>query len=144
MKKVIDGSLYNTETAKMVGEYEPGYARNDFHFYTETLYVTKAGKFFLHGEGNAASPYNRQVALNEWTGGEKIIPAIPEEARKWAEENLTAQEYADYFGEPEEASEEKIVATISILKDTKRKLEAIRQETGQTISGIIDELVASK
>ena len=48
MKKVINGALYDTKTAKLLGEdsySNPG----DFHYWTEQLYRTKSGKYFLHG-----------------------------------------------------------------------------------------------
>lgn len=35
MKKIIDGKKYDTETAKLVGEWTNGYSYNDFHYCTE-------------------------------------------------------------------------------------------------------------
>ena len=49
MKKIIDGKIYNTETAEKIGFYcngESGFGR--FH---ETLYKTQKGRYFTHGEG---------------------------------------------------------------------------------------------
>lgn len=142
MKKIIDGSLYNTQTAKKIGVYASHYNYSDLYWWQETLYISKSGKFFIHGEGNAGSQYGEKTGSNSWSGGETIKQVSPTQARKWAEERLDAEEYMAYFEEPEEASEEKVIVTVSVLKDTKRKLDSIRQETGQTISGIIDGLVA--
>lgn len=139
MKKIIDGSLYNTETAKCLGCDEPtGSYRSDVNYYCETLYRTKAGKYFLHGEGGPMSPYGW------WQGntggyGERIIPYTPADAREWAEKHLTAEEYAEAFGEPEEASDNKEVLTITISVELKRRLIQMREETGKSISQIIEE-----
>lgn len=140
MKKVIDGSLYNTATAKEIGSRSYG-NYGDFSHFSETLYKTKAGKYFLYGEGGPMSKYSRSVGNNEWSGGEHIEPLTPEAARKWAEEHLTAEEYIAEFGEPEEASDDKVPLNLTILASTKAKLEKMKSETGKSISAIIDELV---
>jgi len=142
MKKVINGSLYNTETALELGYVEPaGYKRNDFSYFRETLYRTKSGKYFLHGEGHGNSRYG------EWHGntggwGEQIRPYTPEEARQWAEENLSAKEYIEAFGEPEEASDIKVPLNISVSAEFKNLLITLREKTGKSISQIIEEKFA--
>ena len=92
MKKVINGKVYDTTTAKRLGEYEPSPYTSDFHWYCETLYQKKTGEFFLHGEGNAASKYSRSCGQNEWCGSEKILPMTYAEAQSWAEEHLDGDE----------------------------------------------------
>ena len=144
MKKVINGSLYNTETALELGYVEPaGYNRNDFSYFRETLYRTKSGKYFLHGEGHGNSRYG------EWRGntggwGEQIRPYTPEEARQWAEDNLTADEYSKAFGEPEEASDTKVPLNLSVSAEFKSLLMRLREETGKSISQIIEERFTKK
>lgn len=139
MKKVIDGKLYNTETAQQIGCVEPaGYDCNNFSYYCETLYRTKSGKYFLHGKGHGNSRYG------EWHGntggwGEQIRPYTPEEARAWAENNLTVEEYEAAFGEPEEATDTKAILNISISAELKNRLIKLREETGKSISQIIED-----
>ena len=139
MKKVINGALYNTDTAQVLACVEPnGSNVRDFSYFRETLYRTKSGKYFLHGEGHGNSRYG------EWHGntrgwGEQIRPYTPEEARKWAEENLEADEYAQIFGEPEEASGTKTPLNISVSAELKAKLIKMREETGKSISQIIED-----
>lgn len=101
MKKIINGKLYNTETAKCVGSDRYSYPR-DFHYWCETLYRKKGGDYFLHGEGGPASKYAEKVDSNGWSGGESIIPMNIDEAKKWAEVHLDVDEYIEEFGEPEE------------------------------------------
>lgn len=135
MKKVINGALYDTETAKMLGKDSYSNPR-DFHHWKETLYRTKSGKYFLHGEGGAMTKYAVCVAQNEWSGGEKIIPLDLESAQAWAEEHLDGDEYIRAFGEPEERT------TIMMSAATKARLSDIKAKTGKSFGDIIDEAVA--
>lgn len=137
MKRVVQGVLCDTETAKMLGEYEHEY-KSSFHWYTERLYRTKSGKFFLYGEGYAASPYARKVSTNEWAPGEKITLLSPEAARRWAEENLSGDEYIAAFGEPDEDGEP-VVLTIDSA--TKRRLDRLKESTGKSIKQLVAEAV---
>lgn len=99
MKKIINGKMYNTETAKKVGEWWNGYSTRDFHYCEETLYQKKTGEFFLYGEGGALSPYTKSCGQNCWSGAEEIIPMRESEAREWAEEKLSADTYIEIFEE---------------------------------------------
>ena len=82
MKKIIKNKLYDTDTAKRLGEYEPNSYKSD----CETLYQKRTGEFFLHGD-------------------EKIIPLKYSEAQSWAEEHLDGDDYIAIFGEPNEDAE---------------------------------------
>lgn len=101
MYKVINGARYNTETAKELGSYSNTYNDRDLNYYAETLYLTKAGKYFLHGEGNAMSQYAECYGANSWGWGAKIIPMTEAEAQQWASEHLDADEYDAIFGADE-------------------------------------------
>lgn len=135
MKKVINGALYDTETAKLLGKDSYSNPR-DFQYWVETLYRTKSGKYFLHGEGGALTKYAVCVAQNEWSGGEKIIPLDLDSAQKWAEEHLDGDEYVRAFGEPEERT------TIMISAATKARLSDIKAKTGKSFGEIVAEAVA--
>lgn len=135
MKKVINGSLYDTETAKLLGEDSYSNPR-DFAHWRESLYRTKSGKYFLHGEGGAMTKYAVSVGQNEWSGGEKIIPLDLDSAQKWSEEHLDGDEYIRAFGEPEERT------TVMISAATKARLSDIKAKTGKSFGDIIAEAVA--
>ncbi len=101
MKKIINGKLYDTATATLIGSDQysnPG----DFDYWCEILYRKKNGEYFLCGEGGARSQYSRQTGLNEWSGGETIIPMDVIEAKEWAESHLDADAYINAFGAPSE------------------------------------------
>ena len=134
MKKVISGVLCDTDTAKVLGEYEHEH-KSSFHWYVERLHRTKSGKYFIHGEGHAASPYAKKVAQSEWAPGEAIKLLPPEAARQWAEDHLDAGEYIAAFGVPEEMS------SVLIADETKTKLVELKRRTGKDIDRLIAEAV---
>lgn len=101
MKKVINGRLYDTDTATCVGS-EGTADRRDFYYVWEKLYQKKNKEFFLYGEGGPASKYAVVTGSNSWSGGETIIPLTEAEARKWAESHLTGDDYIEIFGNVEE------------------------------------------
>lgn len=138
MKKVIDGALYSTETAKEIGFWSNDLSSRDFGWCRETLHRTKSGKHFIHGEGGARSRYAQRYG-DMWGNGESIVPLSHAEAMTWAEENLTADEYAAEFGEPEEAADDRVALNITVPPGVKRKLESMRSESGKSISQIITE-----
>lgn len=137
MKKVISGVLCDTDTAKMLGEYEHG-CKSSLHWYVERLYRTKSVKYFIHGEGHAASPYAKKVAQSEWAPGEAIKLLPPGAARQWAEDHLDPGEYIAGFGEPEEDGEP-VVLTID--STTKRRLDRMKEVTGKSIKQLVAEAV---
>lgn len=102
MKKIIDGRMYNTETATRVAHYANGYSRGDLDFVSEGLYIKKNGEWFIHGDGGARSKYSVSIGSNSWGGGSAIIPFTEEDAKKWMEDHDFVDEYIKYFGEPEE------------------------------------------
>jgi hypothetical protein len=140
MKKVINGKVYDTETAKKVASWYSSYARNDFHYYEEELYQKKTGEFFLHGEGNAASPYSKSCGQNEWCGSEKIVPLTFAEAQEWAEKHLDGDEYCEIFGDPDEDSED-VLLGIRVSAVAAAKLKRIAAENGLTQSALLDKWI---
>ena len=102
MKKIINGRMYNTDTAKRLCSADNGGSCRDFSHWEEELYQKKTGEFFLYGEGGPASKYSRSCGQNEWCGGCDITPMTEQQAREWMEQNATADEYIEVFGEPEE------------------------------------------
>ena len=122
MYKIINGAKYNTQTAKELGSYWHS-TPSDFNFFAETLYRTKAGKYFLHGEGGAMSKYAEYSGANSWGSGEKIIPMTPEEAQQWAAEHLDADEYDAIFGREDEPEVESTPITAILPEDLLAKLD---------------------
>ena len=104
MKKIINGKLYNTDTARQVGTWSNSADCSDLSWVEESLYQKKTGEFFLHGQGGPNTRYAQQLEASHWTGGETISLISYESAQKWAEEHLTADQYQAVFGEISEDS----------------------------------------
>lgn len=101
-KKIINGKLYNTETATCVGEWCNNYPTNDFKYCEENLYRKHTGEYFINGEGGPLSNYRVSFGDNSWGYGYAITPLSDEEAKQWAEDRLSADAYVVLFGEVEE------------------------------------------
>jgi len=84
MRKVVNGKRYDTETAALVAA--DSYSQcGDLEYWSEEIYQTKKGNWFLYGEGNAMSPYARATGQNEVSGGSTIVPFSPKDALAWLE-----------------------------------------------------------
>jgi hypothetical protein len=100
MKKVINGKMYDTETARKLAANSFGNC-NDFNHWKERLYLKKTGEYFLYCHGGPLSKH----ATNTGDGmgwGEEIKPLSIEAAKAWAEKQIEGDEYEDIFGKVEE------------------------------------------
>lgn len=88
MKKVINGKMYNTDTAKEIKSWirNPNSSWSDFTYLQETLYQKKTGEYFLHGCGGARTQYRNVCSDGSVSAGEKIIPLSDENAKIWLNE----------------------------------------------------------
>lgn len=101
MKKIIDGKMYNTETARELIKYTNRRSSNDFEYVEETLYQTKKGSFFIKYYGGANSLYG-VWANNTGHSGSGLKVLTETEAKKWCEKVMDADQYIEIFGEVEE------------------------------------------
>ncbi len=103
MKKIIKGKLYDTEKAALLHEWSNTANVRDFSHFTENLYKTAKGSYFLHGQGGPASPYAVKVDTNSYSGGEAITPMAETEVVKWLEDNegdeVILNSFADHVQE---------------------------------------------
>jgi len=102
MKQIIDGKIYDTETAEWIGEYSNHLGNSDFRHVYEDLYRTTKGVFFIDYD---AGPYTKYAVYegNVSYGGCGIVPISEEEAKQWCEAHVKADQYIKIFGAPEEA-----------------------------------------
>lgn len=96
MKAVIEGRRYDTETAEFVASWSYG-GRGDFEYEREELYRTPKGSWFIAGSGGPKTKYSQQTGQNEWSGGERITPLSPDEARRWLERAEEWDAIEEYF-----------------------------------------------
>lgn len=101
MKKIINGKLYDTDTAELLGSYHNDLSPSDFEYFYEELYKKKTGEFYIYGEGGPKSDY-AEFQENVSIRGKRIIPISEDRAKGWAERNLEADEYMKIFGKVNE------------------------------------------
>ena len=101
MKAIIDGKTYNTETAEEIASWHNDHT--GFSQFGESIYKTKKGAYFVHGEGGAASPYSKPSGDNGFTGGSEIIvlteAEVLERLEKWKDVNAIEEHFAHMIEE---------------------------------------------
>lgn len=98
MKKIINGTRYDTTKAIEIGSFSSPHNCTDFQYWEATLYRTKNGRFFLAGEGGAMSRYGTPVS-GGMGYGERLEPMSREDALEWAERYLDADDAEKHFGD---------------------------------------------
>ena len=83
MKKVTNGRNYDTDNAMAIAFYECSSNHSSRYYYSERLYMTDNGEFFLHGTGGFLSPYAAKSEDGSKKTGEEIIPMPTEKAKHW-------------------------------------------------------------
>lgn len=87
MKKVINGTVYNTKSALGIGSYGNGFPFNDSSYVYEELYLKRSGEYFLFGKGGASTRWGQSVGRNSRIDGQGIIPLTKAQALAWAEKS---------------------------------------------------------
>lgn len=138
MDKRIGTVLYRTSTSHKVGTWNNG-AENKLDAVEETLYrkVTNTSTYFLHGRGGARTRYAKSKK-GTLIAGEDINPLTFAEAKKWAEEHLTAEEFKAEFCAVEEEGSERF--GLRIPSATASKIRMVAKERSITISALVTEL----
>ena len=95
MRQVINGLVYDQDKATEIGSNDNIDGSNvsgmsDFNAWIETLCRTPNGNYFIAGKGGHFTSYG---------AGKKITPMTREQALKWAERNLDAEEIEAEFGD---------------------------------------------
>lgn len=136
MKRIINKSLYDTNTARCLGSASYNITDNLNHYY-ETLYLTKSGKYFLHGEGGPRTKYATATPTDGWKSGEKIVPMDPEAARQWAEENLPPDQYQAAFETAEDDQKVWAVLPPDLAAALKQRAKAERRTQSDLVGAAI-------
>ena len=136
MKKVIKGAVCDTETATKIGSCDHDIT-NRLCWWSETLYRTKSGKYFIYGEGGPGSRYARAEDDGRWKSGEQIDVISRKAAEEWAEEHLSGDEYEAAFGVPDEVPR----ITIALTPENRKKLDEIRDASGAKLVEIVNDAI---
>lgn len=137
MKKIINGKVYDTDTAREMGMDCGG---DGFSHWCERLYQKRTGEFFLHGEGGPMTKYARAIGQNSWSGGEQIMPLSVKAAREWVEEHLDADDYEAIFGLPDEDADDAVLYA-KIPAQIMAKLKSKAAESGKSVTEIVNKIL---
>lgn len=97
MKQVVNGKVYDTETAELIHEFENPAVRGDFHYLEESLYRTANGAYFLAGSGGAMTGYRTPLEDGSWGGGSTIQPLSEPAAIEWLENHGGTEAILEHF-----------------------------------------------
>lgn len=140
MKEIINGMLYDTATAKHLGEWQSSPDSSSPDHCVLTLFQKRNGEFFLVCSGEGAEHYVYHIS-DGFTGRTKrILPLSPEDASAWAEDYLSADEYIAAFGN---VSEDDGYMSSYLLLPTEVMMKAQEAATvsGIDFSGYIERLI---
>jgi hypothetical protein len=140
MKKIIKNKAYDTETAKELGSWSNMADYGNFSQFSETLYRKKTGEFFLYGKGGPMTKYAVAEGSNSWRGGSRIMPLSFQEAREWAEEHLSGEEYEAIFGEVVE-DDSRVQVCYSLSAAAVETIKRRAAELGISASAYVESLV---
>ena len=99
MKKVIDGKMYNTDTAECLHSWDNGCYGNDFNACEESLHKTKKGNYFIAGSGGPMSRYAVSCGTNTTSGSWDIRVISKAEAISWLESHNGTEAIEKYFAD---------------------------------------------
>ena len=139
MKKIIKNKVYDTDTAKLIADVPHSNIHNGEGTCEQRLYQKKNGEFFFWLAGARTDSISNLV-LTLCDRERHIYPVNYEEARYWAERELSADAYLSIFGEPEEDST-KTALNIYLRADTAAKLKAEAGRQGVSIGELIEKLI---
>lgn len=137
MKKTLDKTFYNTETARKIGQSKNLKWSTKYVSYFEMLYQTRVGKYFLHlyvvsEDGNLVIRHGKEDPQN-------IVSLTTEKAKLWAKEKLTPDEYIKEFELIDEDSENAIKpVTVQLKQSTINRLRKQKAETGMTYCELVE------
>lgn len=128
MKKMINGIMYDTDTARLIGEWHNG--EDHLNSVTEKLYNKRTGEFFLYGSGGSESKYAK-IVNGKWCGGEEIIVLKYKEAKEWAKEHL----------ETIISTDEKGARSFFIKNSNADKLKMLANKHSMSMSKMLDIII---
>lgn len=142
MKKIIKNRVYDTDAAKLIAT-----VKNDRHIgcdrkpLEESLYQKKNGEFFLYRKNLAGTDVAHNIGISSCPHDKEnhIFALTYEQARKWGELEMSADDWLTVFGEPEEDGKAQIHVNLS--KNAIIKLKQAAQKDGQTVSAYIENWI---
>lgn len=143
MRKVVNGRVYDTDTAKLVCEWDNGEMPSGLGYVYHGLHRKKTGEFFLHVCGGAATNWAKPTETGGTRRAEHVVLATYDEARALVEAHGTADEYEAVFGLCED--EPAVVITVrGVDAQAKALLDREASKTGRQLGEIVSECILAK
>lgn len=122
MKKVINGKLYDTDTAKEIGRINDEPSMN----YEIRMFQKKTGEFFMYVWSIRSKSYIKPLSFRV--------------AQEWIQDNLPGEVYCEIFGDPDEDAED-VLLGVRVAATAAAKLKRLAAESGKSQNKIIEELI---
>ena len=140
MKKVINNKVYDTDTARLIADVPHTNIKGSEGACEQRLYLKKSGEFFLWLSGARSEVVSNMALDNGVHDRERhFYPISYEQARKWAESEMSADEWLELFEPEEDDSTSQLAIKISTASYTKLKKAA--QMESKTLRQKIEELI---
>lgn len=135
MKKIISGKVYDTDKAQLIAEAHHDNIKDaDGKSLKQWLYRKKTGEFFAQVEGAAIELQN--IFEHGYKPNAGIYPLTYEQAQRWAERELTADQWESVFGDPED-DDTQVSVNLSMTAKAANTLKQNAAKAGMTVSAYI-------
>jgi hypothetical protein len=132
MKKIIHNKVYDTDTAQLIKQADHPNITNGEGSCKQSLYRKKTGDYFLFVDGARTDVFHNLALDNNAHDRERhIYPLTYEQARAWAEEEMSADEWLAIFEPVEDDSLTALNLTLSASAVSKFRLAAQQQQISQ-------------
>lgn len=135
MKKIINGKVYDTEKAQLIAEAHHDNIKDaDGKSLKQWLYRKKTGEYFVQVEGAALELQN--IFQHDYKPNAGIYPLTYEQAQRWAEKELTAEQWETIFGDPED-DDTKVAVNLSMTAKEAEIIKRRAAQAGMSVSSYI-------
>ena len=139
MKRIIDGKVYNTDTAEIVDKYEYGLP-GDLDYVDEALYrKRKTGEFFLAGEGGPRTIFGRYDGMGTYHGGEGIVRVTYEQAQNLVRERSKPEVYEKFFAVVDKTGRR--VVSLNLTEEAAKRLRDASEKSGRSMSELVCDAI---
>jgi len=132
MKKIIKNKVYDTDTATLIKRADHPNITSGEGSCKQSLYRKKTGDYFLAVSGARTDVFHNLALDNNIHDRERhIYPLTYEQARSWAEAEMTSDEWLAIFEPVEDDTLMALNLTLSASAVSKFRLAAQRQQISQ-------------
>lgn len=139
MEEIINGRMYDTETAQKKGTWANTWNDNDYSQVIETLYQKKNGEYFLECIGGPNSTYGDYCRGQNW-GRTFLKPISSDDAIQWAKNKLSTDEYEALLDKISEGSELKTMS-VQLTTANWNKLHQLAEDQETSVSELISKAI---